>query len=75
VLDFLREEGIELVAQDLLGVSPRKLHFFPETGKVHVKKLHLEGAGGTLQREERAYRDRLAARTAGGDVEIFSVPR
>lgn len=28
VLDFLNTEGIEVVAQDLLGVYPRKVYFF-----------------------------------------------
>jgi chemotaxis protein CheD len=74
VLAFLQEEGIPLVAKDLLGVSPRKIHFFPATGKVHVKKLHLHN-DDTLQREEREYLTRIAGRTEGGDVEIFSAPR
>ena len=54
VLDFLREEGIRLLAQDLLGVSPRKLHFFPDTGKVRMKRLHLQ-PNDVVQRQEREY--------------------
>ena len=74
VLAFLKEEGISLVAQDLLGLSPRKLHFFPATGKVQVKKLHLQGHAA-LRREEDEYLQSLAGRSAGGEVEIFSAPR
>jgi chemotaxis protein CheD len=74
VVHFLREEGIALVAQDLLGGSPRKVHFFPATGKVHVKKLHLQGEDA-LAREEREYLSRLRRGPGGGDVEIFGVPR
>ena len=74
VLAFLKEEGIALVAQDLLGLSPRKLHFFPATGKVQVKKLHLQGHAA-LRREEDEYLQSLAGRSAGGEVEIFSAPR
>lgn len=70
VLSFLREEGIQLVAQDLLGATPRKLHFFPATGKVQMKKLHLQGSDA-VQRQEREYLKRLA-RSAGGEIEIFS---
>lgn len=69
VLDFLREEGIPVAAQDLLGVSPRKIHFFPATGKVQVKRLHLQ-PDNVVAQQERDYLDRLA-RASGGDVEIF----
>lgn len=71
VLTFLREEGIELQAQDLLGSSPRKLHFFPETGRVKLKRLHL-AADSDIQRQERAYLDQLAGAAAGGEVELFT---
>lgn len=71
VLQFLREESIPLQAQDLLGESPRKLHFFPETGKVRMKRLLLR-TDDALQRQEREYLAALA-RTGdrGGEIEIF----
>lgn len=69
VLEFLQEEGIPVAAQDLLGGSPRKLHFFPATGKVQVKKLHLQ-PDDALQRQEREYLAAIA-RQGGGEVEIF----
>jgi len=75
VLEFLREENIAVMAEDLLGVSPRKLHFFPDTGKVRMRKLLLQ-AHGVVESQERDYRDRLRQQQdAGGDVEIFQVPR
>jgi len=75
VLNFLKEEGIPLVAKDLMGVSPRKLHFFPATGKVQLKKLHLTPADNSLERQEREYLDRVSRRGGDGDIEIFSPPR
>jgi chemotaxis protein CheD len=74
VLDFLREERIELLAQDLLGVSPRKVHFFPETGKVQMRKLQLQRSG-EVQRDEREYLARLAGQPVVGEVEIFERAR
>ena len=74
VLDFLREEGIQLLAQDLLGVSPRKVHFFPATGKVRLRKLH-QLADDTVHRQEREYLARLAGRHRGGEIEIFPATR
>ncbi|MDP3272492.1 chemoreceptor glutamine deamidase CheD [Limnobacter sp.] len=71
VLSFLREEGIEVLAQDLLGECPRKLHFFPATGKVQLKRLSLR-QGDPVQRQEQAYLQGLAGQRGGGEVEIFS---
>jgi chemotaxis protein CheD len=73
VLDFLREEGISIAAQDLLGVSPRKLHFFPATGKAQVKRLHLQ-PGDVVERQEREYLARLA-KSGGGEIEMFEAPK
>ena len=73
VLEFLRVEGIQVLARDLLDVCPRKVHFFVATGKVQVKRLSLAPAE-TVQRREREYLSRLAPRR-GGEVEIFSPPR
>jgi len=74
VLNFLREEAITLAAQDLMGIHPRKLHFFPATGKVQMKRLLLQ-PDDTVQRQEREYFSRLAHGMGGGDIEIFSAPR
>ncbi|MGV3572315.1 MAG: chemoreceptor glutamine deamidase CheD [Ramlibacter sp.] len=72
VLHFLREEGIRVVAQDLLDVCPRKVHFFIASGKVQVKRLGVL-PNETVQKREREYLSKLAGRT-GGEVEIFGVP-
>ena len=74
VLDFLKEERIQVLAQDLLGSAPRKLHFFPDTGKVQLRRLQLQG-DDRVEREERAYLARLAREQKGGDVELFAPPR
>ncbi len=74
VLAFLREEGIQLAAQDLQGVCPRKIHFFPATGKVQLKKLHLQ-SNESLEREEREYLSRLAEPGRGGEFDHFLPPR
>lgn len=73
VLEFLRVEGIRLLAQDLQDVCPRKVHFFVGSGKVQVKRLAV-APGEPVQRREREYLSRLAPRR-GGEVEIFSPPR
>ena len=71
-LDFLKVEGIRVLAQDLMDVCPRKVHFFVDSGKVQVKRLAMSPSE-PVQRREREYLKRLDAR--GGEVEIFSPPR
>ena len=73
VLAFLKTEGIPLAAQDLQDVHPRKIYFFPDTGKVQVKRLNL-AREDAVQRREREYFKQVSQSAAGGDVEIFAPP-
>lgn len=69
-LDYLHNEGIAVVGQDLLEDYARKVYFFPYTGRVLVKKirtLHNE----TIIEREQAYRSRLKGADIQGDVELF----
>lgn len=69
-LKFLGAERIRVVAKDLIDVYPRKVYFFPKSGKVLVKKLrniHNE----TIAEREIEYRSRLAKEELAGDVELF----
>jgi chemotaxis protein CheD len=76
VLNFLRTEGIQVAARDLLDVHPRKIHFFPATGKVQVKRLNIVAATeDAVQRREREYLRELSRKSGGGDIEIFSPPK
>lgn len=74
VLEFLATECIPVVAHDLLDVYARKLHFFPQTGKVQLKKLHIL-PNDTVQRREREYMSKLDQTPGGGEVEIFARTR
>lgn len=71
VLDFLETEGIPVVAQDLLDVHPRKIYYFPATGRVMVKKLARMN-NDTIVRRERELERQLKGASLGGDVELFS---
>jgi len=74
VLDFLREEGIGVAAQDLYDVRARKVYFFPYTGKVKVKKLEAM-RNDTLERRERDYLAEMRGSGAAGEIEIFEPRR
>ena len=70
-LDYLKTEGIPVVAKDLLDIYPRKVYYFPDTGRVLVKKLrnlHNE----TIVNREREYGSRLVESKVEGDIELFT---
>ena len=70
VIEYLHNEGIRVVAEDMLGVHPRKIYFFPRTGKVLVKKIR-ELHNHTIVERESEYNMRLRNVVVGGDVEMF----
>jgi chemotaxis protein CheD len=70
VLDFLKTEKIPIVAKDLLDSYPRKVYYFPHSGRVLVKKLH-RVHNETLFSRERDYKTRLSSSSLEGDVELF----
>ncbi len=71
VLDYLETEQIPVVARDLLGEFPRKVYFFPDTGRVLVKKIKAMH-NSTISDRESEYRMRVKFTPKSGDVELFS---
>jgi len=70
VKQFLKDEGIRITGEDLLDVFPRKVYYFPKTGKVLVKKLK-ETNNFTLVKREEAYASKLKTHDVGGDIDLF----
>lgn len=70
VRSFLKAEGIPIVAEDLNDVHPRKVYFFPRTGKVLVKKLK-QLNNYTLVKREQAYATQLKNNAVVGDIDLF----
>jgi chemotaxis protein CheD len=73
VVDFLRTEGLPVVARDVLGNYPRKVYFFPGSGRVLVKKM-LRQHNDTLLRRERSYAARLSHAPLAGEIDLFACP-
>jgi chemotaxis protein CheD len=71
VRQYLRAENIPVLAEDLNDIHPRKVYYFPRTGRVLVKKLR-ELNNNTLVNREQDYASTLAGGRIGGDVELFS---
>jgi chemotaxis protein CheD len=70
-LQFLQTERIRVVASDLADVFPRKMYYFPVTGRALVKRLYALKNDTILKRED-AYRARLTDENVRGDVELFA---
>ena len=70
VINFLKTERIPVLAEDLNDIYPRKVYFFPRTGKVLVKKL-MQTHNDTLAKRELAYASRLKVTPVAGDVDLF----
>lgn len=71
VLDYLATERIPVVSQDVLDIHPRKVCFFPVTGKVLVKRLAHSHPESLVVEERRGNAALVAKSTAGGSVDLF----
>ena len=71
VLEYLERERIRIVAEDLRDIYPRKVYYFPVSGRVLVKKLKQVHNDTILQREQE-YGSRLQTADMAGDVELFA---
>ncbi len=71
VMQFLKTEKIPVVAKDLLDSYPRKIYYFPDSGRVLVRKLH-RVHNDTLFNREKEYRSRLEQTSVAGDIELFT---
>jgi len=71
VMNYLHTERITVVSKDVLDVYPRKVVFFPTTGKAMVKKL-AHAHPDQLESSERKGNPAILARhTSGGSVDLF----
>lgn len=70
VHDYLRVEGLEVVAEDLGGNYPRKVVYDPRTGKVLMKKLR-SLHNNTIVERETAYMHDLEKQPVSGEIDLF----
>ena len=68
---YLALERIPIIAEDLRGAHPRKVAFFPKTGRALVKKLRAQQDAGVAETEALALA-RARRERAAGRVELFA---
>lgn len=71
VLDYLATERIPVVSQDVLDIHPRKVCFFPASGKALVKRLAHAHPETLAVEERRGSAVAVVRSTAGGSVDLF----
>lgn len=72
VSHYLKNEGIPIEASDLGGNFARRIHYFPETGKVNRLLLRRRDDSQVFQQESSIRRTIKAKEEAvGGDIELF----
>ena len=70
VLKYLESEGLSCAAQDLGGLHPRRIHYYPATGRV-VRRILAGSENSSVARQENEYAGRLSSRKVAGDIELF----
>ena len=68
VSEYLSKEGMAVAAEHLGGGQPRRIHYYPATGKVRMLLLD-RIKSRDLARDEEIYRHRLRRRPRAGDTD------
>jgi chemotaxis protein CheD len=71
VLNYLHTERIPIVSEDVLDIYPRKVVFFPVTGKAMVKRLAHAHPEALVAEEVRGNAVTVVKTTSGGSVDLF----
>lgn len=70
IREYLRTEGFVVAAEDLSDICPRKVMYFPQTGKVKLKKLRSLSNTTVVERETQ-YLEGLQRKPSAGEVDLF----
>ena len=71
VTEYLRTERIPIVSEDVLDIYPRRVCYFPVTGKAMVKRLAHAHPDALDAQERKGSATAVAQNTAGGSVDLF----
>jgi chemotaxis protein CheD len=69
IRQFLQKEGIRIVSEDLEGDYPRRLHYYPDTGKVMMRQLKRKEDQVVVEEEER-YKKQIS-KPIESNIELF----
>lgn len=70
VRNYLKTEDLKVVSEDVGGTNPRKVMYFPDTGKVLVKRIR-DLHNDTIIKRESAYIESFDEDVTQGSVDLF----
>ena len=70
VLRYLEAEGLGYAAKDLGGDHPRRIHYYPKSGRV-IRRLLVTSEFATIARDESDYANRLSTTKTTGEIQLF----
>lgn len=68
--DYIYTEGFKIVSQDIGDVYPRKVLYYPLSGRVRVRRLNAMH-NESLADQENRYINNIESKPVEGDVELF----
>ncbi len=68
--DYIYTEGFKIVSQDIGDIYPRKVLYYPLSGRVRVRRLNAMH-NESLAEQENTYINKIESKPVGGDVELF----
>ena len=71
VMEYLKTERIPVVSKDVLEIYPRKVCFFPHSGKAMVKRLAPTNPDAIVQQDRLAAQKVVPVSTGGGSIDLF----
>lgn len=70
VRNYISTENMHLISEDVGDVFPRKVVYFPATGKALVKRLQALQSKEVVE-TEKSYLDTIRQKPTQGDIELF----
>jgi chemotaxis protein CheD len=70
VRNYLRTEALPVQGEDLGGLHPRKVLYFPTTGRVLLRKLPIDKSMEILQ-VEKSYQHKIEEKPVAGEIDLF----
>ena len=68
--DYIQTEGLKVTSEDVGDVYPRMVVYFPNSGKVRVKRLR-SLHNNTIVEQETKYLQTIDKKPVSGDIELF----
>ncbi len=71
VLQFLKDEGLKVAGSDLGGAHARRINYYPDTGKVMLRRLTRETDEALIKKQEAQFSKTIVQKPVEGDIELF----